>query len=54
MCMSICHNVLESLKLQRFIGILAIYFNQIALYHGVTQGDNSEIFETNDVTELET
>ena len=35
-------NVLERLKLPRFIGI-DIFFNQVALYHGVTQGDNSEI-----------
>ena len=37
-------NVLETLRLLRFIGI-DIFFNQITLnlYHGVTQGDNSEI-----------
>ena len=42
MCMKTSPNVLEGLKLLRFIGI---YFfpNQIALYYGVTQGDNSEI-----------
>ena len=44
MCMNIFPNVLETLKLLRFIGIDAFFFNQIALYHhGVTQGGNSEI-----------
>ena len=33
-------NVLETLSLLRFIGI-DIFFKQITLYHGVTQGDNS-------------
>ena len=53
-------NVLETLRMLRFIGI-DIFFNQITLnlYHGVTQGDNSEIqkcciFETKGVMELET
>ena len=34
--------VREWLKLLRFLGI-DIFFNPIALYHGVTQSDNSEI-----------
>ena len=42
MCMNTSPNVLERLKLPRFIG-MDIFFNQVALYHGVTQGDNSEI-----------
>ena len=42
MCMNTSPNVLETLRLLRFIGI-DIFFNQITLYHGVTQGDNSEI-----------
>ena len=33
---------LESLKLLRFIGT-GIFSNRIALYQGVTEGDNSEI-----------
>ena len=57
--------MLETLKLLKFIGIdcflffffsffcFCFFFNQIALYHGVTQGDNCRIFETKDVTELE-
>ena len=35
-------NVLKRLKLLRFPQI-EIFSNQIALYHGVTQGNNSEI-----------
>ena len=44
MCMNRFPSVLERLKLRRFIGI-DIFFNQIhvALSHGVTQGDDSEI-----------
>ena len=58
MCMNTSPEVLERLKWFRFIGI-DISSNQIALYHGVTQGDDSEIFkmlyfETKHVTELET
>ena len=43
-CMNTSPNVLETLRLLRFIGI-DIFFNQIhvTLYHGVTQGHNSEI-----------
>ena len=40
--MNISPNVLEMLKLLSFIGV-DIFFNQIALYHGVTRGDNLEI-----------
>ena len=36
MCMNTSPNVLETLRLLRFIGI-DIFFNQITLYHGVTQ-----------------
>ena len=42
MCINTSPNVLETLRLLRFIGI-DIFINQITLYHGVTQGDNSEI-----------
>ena len=42
MCMSTYPNVLETIRLLRFIG-KETFFNQITLYHGVTQGDNSEI-----------
>ena len=42
MFMNTSPNVLERLKLLRFTGT-DISFNQIALYHGVTQGNNSEI-----------
>ena len=42
MCMNTFPNVLERLKLLRFTGT-DISFNQIAMYHGVTQGNNSEI-----------
>ena len=42
MCMNTSPNVLETLRLLRFIGI-DIFFNQITFYHGVTQGNNSEI-----------
>ena len=42
MCMNISPNVLDRLKLLRFTGIdVSFFFNQIALYHGVTQGDKS-------------
>ena len=54
MCMNTSSNVLERLKLLRFIGIDFFFSNQVALYHGVTKDDNSEIFETKDVAELET
>ena len=54
MCMNTSPNVLERLKLLKFIGIDFFFSNQIASYHGVTQEDNSEIFETKDVAELET
>ena len=42
MCMNTSPNVLETLRLLRFIGIDS-FFNQITFYHSVTQGDNSEI-----------
>ena len=42
MSMNTSPNVLETLRLLRFISI-DIFFNQTTLYHGVTQGDNSEI-----------
>ena len=42
MCMNTPPNVFESLKLLRFIGI-DVCFNQVTLYYGVMQGDNSEI-----------
>ena len=42
MWMNTSHNVLERLKLPRFIGI-EIIFNQIALYQSVTQGENLEM-----------
>ena len=38
-------NVPKRLKLLRFIG-MGIFCNQIALYRGFTQGDNSEIQNT--------
>ena len=53
MFMTTSPSVLERLKLLRFTGI-DIFSNQIALYHGVTQGNKCCIFETKDVTELET
>ena len=52
MCMNTSLNVHERLKLLRFIG-MDIFFNQIALYHGVTQGDKYCIFEMKDVKGLE-
>ena len=45
MCMNASPNVLESLKHLRFIG-MDVFFNQIALYHGFTQGDSLEIQNT--------
>ena len=42
-CMITSPNVPEKLKLLRFLEI-DIFFNEnIALYYGVTQGDNSEV-----------
>ena len=42
MCMNTSPNVLEILRLLRFSGI-DNFFNQTTLYHGVMQGDKSEI-----------
>ena len=41
MSMNTSPNVLERLKLLRFLGI-EFFHNQIVLYRGLTQGDNSE------------
>ena len=43
MCINTAPNVLERLKLLKFIGIDILFFNQIALYLGVLQGDKLEI-----------
>ena len=45
MCMKKTPNVLERPKLLRFKG-MDVLINQMALYHGVTYGDNLEIQNT--------
>ena len=48
MCMDTSPYVLETLHLLRFMGIDLFPFNQIALQHGVTQGDTSEMYFRNE------